>query len=144
MEDIIKTLHIKNKYDSWIKYGSCYGYISSDSKINIFNYTNIDGNIVKVSSVATLYKSLINIESIPVFEFINEDKSNEYSKCVANLIRCSGKMFESQDSTFVSQRNYKIVNINEKLNTRGLSTCTGISIIFKNKKFLAHIDSESI
>lgn len=115
-ETIIDELYKKGKYDEWVNLGSKFGLLSNLTHYPQFLYTDLDEKIVNVSSVSNEYHQTKN--NVAVFNYKN---------------RLLGPIVE--------QSKFRIVNIHEKLTTSGLFTCTGLSMIIGNKKFLAHLDA---
>ena len=51
------------------------------------------------------------------------------------------EQFVEEDPSHVKQGTYKIVNSNEPLTTTGLATCTGLTMLIGDKKFMTHLDA---
>ena len=122
-EEIIRELKSKGKYDEWVKSGSYFG-ITSDMPDTLYmqddpaKYYNVDGKIVDVAIIDKNYRSEPHLNNVAVFEqFVEEDPSH------------------------VKQGTYKIVNSNEPLTTTGLATCTGLTMLIGDKKFMTHLDA---
>ena len=120
-KEIIDELKSKGKYDEWVKLGSNFG-LTSDTlnietfKIRPYKFYNVYGKIVNVSMIEPNYRS--DLDNVAVFEqFVEEDPSH------------------------VKQGTYKIVNSNEPLTTTGLATCTGLTMLIGDKKFMTHLDA---
>ena len=120
-EEIINELKSKGKYDEWVKLGSNFG-LTSDTlnietfKIRPYKFYNVYGEIVNVSMIEPNYRS--DLDNVAVFEqFVEEDPSH------------------------VKQGTHKIVNSNEPLTTTGLATCTGLTMLIGDKKFMTHLDA---
>jgi hypothetical protein len=93
---------------------SKFGFLSDLTKYPQYLYTDLNGNIVNVSSVSSGYDETKN--NVAVFNYNN---------------RLMGPIVE--------QSEFRIVNNNERLITSGLFTCCGLSIIIGNKKFFSPI-----
>ena len=120
-EEIIEELKSKGKYDEWVSLGSYFGLTSNVLDVKFFlirpyKYYNVDENIINVSMIQKTYRQ--DVDNIAVFKQI--------------LIK---------DPTYVEQSEYRIVNISETLTTAGLATCSGLTMIIGNKKFLTHLDA---
>jgi hypothetical protein len=113
---IIDELYKKGKYDEWVYLGSNFGFLSDLTKYPQYLYTDMNGYIVNVTMVSNEYDQTKN--NVAVFNYND---------------RIMGPIVE--------QSKFRIVNNNEKLTTSGLFTCSGLSIIIGNKKFLTHIDA---
>lgn len=122
-EEIINELIFKGKYDEWISLGSKFGLTSNTLKAKFFlirpyKYYNVDGNIVNISIVQTIYRP--DVDNIAVFTQILE-----------------------KDPTHVKQGEFRIVPKIEELSTSGLATCCALAIIIGNKKFMTHLDANT-
>jgi hypothetical protein len=120
-KEIIDELIKENKYEKWKELGSNFG-LTSDTlniktfKIRPYKYYNVYGEIVNVSMIEPNYRP--DLDNVAVFEqFVEEDPSH------------------------VKQGTYKIVNSNEPLTTTGLATCTGLTMVIGDKKFMTHLDA---
>ena len=122
-EEIIDELKSKGKYDEWVKSGRFFG-ITSDIPDTLYmqddpaKYYNVDGKIVDVAIVDKNYRTEPHLNNVAVF----------------------GQFYE-KDPAHVAQGTYKIVNSNEPLTTTGLATCTGLTMVIGDKKFMAHLDA---
>jgi hypothetical protein len=120
-QQIIDELKEKGKYEEWVNLGGYFG-LTSDTlnidtfKIRPFKYYNVDSEIVNVSMIEPNYRP--DLDNIAVF-----------------------KQFHEEDPSSVGVGKYKIVNSNEPLTTTGLATCTGLTMIIGDKKFMAHLDA---
>ena len=120
-QQIIDELKDKGRYDEWVNLGGYFGLTSNTLnidtfKIRPFKYYNVDNEIVNVSMVDPNYRP--DLDNIAVF-----------------------KQFYEEDPSSVGVGKYKIVNLNEPLTTTGLATCTGLTMVIGNKKFMAHLDA---
>jgi hypothetical protein len=120
-KEIIDELIKENKYEKWKELGSNFGLTSDTLNIDTFQirpykYYNVYGEIVNVSMIEPNYRP--DLDNVAVFEqFVEEDPSH------------------------VKQGTYKIVNSNEPLTTTGLATCTGLTMLIGDKKFMTHLDA---
>ncbi len=120
-KEIIDELIKENKYEKWKELGSNFGLTSDTLNIDTFKtrpfkFYNVYGEIVNVSMIEPNYRP--DLDNVAVFEqFVEEDPSH------------------------VNQGTYKIVNSNEPLTTTGLATCTGLTMLIGDKKFMTHLDA---
>jgi len=113
-QEIIRELKDAGKYEEWVKKRHSYGIILPNLPLN-YEYTVMDGSTRKFSTIVSSYQNgKINI---PVFDFVGSN------------------------SNYVGQGSFKIVPISRRLNTFGMSTCSGLTMKLGNKKFLSHIDA---
>jgi hypothetical protein len=122
-EEIIDELKSKGKYEEWVKLGRYFG-ITSDIPDTLYmqddpaKYYNVDGKIVDVAIIDKNYRTEPHLNNVAVF----------------------GQFYE-KDPAHVAQGTYKIVNSNEPLTTTGLATCTGLTMLIGDKKFMTHLDA---
>jgi hypothetical protein len=113
-QEIIRELKEAGKYEEWVKKRHLYGIILPNLPLN-YEYTVMDGSIRKFSTITKSYlEGQINT---PVFDFIGSN------------------------SNYIGQGSFKIVPNSRRLNTFGMSTCSGLTMKLGNKKFLSHIDA---
>lgn len=113
-QEIIQKIKDAGKYDEWVKKGHLYGIILPNLPLN-YEYTVMDGSTRKFSTISNKY--LDGQINTPVFDFIGSN------------------------SNYVVQGSFKIVPNSRRLNTFGMSTCSGLTMKLGNKKFLSHIDA---
>jgi len=113
-EEIIQELKDAGKYDEWFQKGQCYGIILQNLPLH-YEYTVMDGSIRKFSTIVSSYQD--GEINIPVFDLVGSD------------------------SNYVGQGSFKIVPNSRRLNTFGMSTCSGLTMKLGNQKFLSHIDA---
>lgn len=111
---LIKELNDAGKYDEWFGKGHSYGIILPNLPLH-YEYTVMDGSTRKFSTITKSYwDGQINT---PVFDMVGSN------------------------SNYVGQGSFKIVPNSRRLNTFGMSTCSGLTMKLGNKKFLSHIDA---
>ena len=115
-EELIKELKDAGKYDEWFRKGHSYGITMRGNRNRRFNeWTLIDGSTRKFSTITESYwDGQINT---PVFDMVGSN------------------------SNYVRQSSFLIVPNSRKLYTFGMSTCSGLTMILGNQKFLSHIDA---
>jgi hypothetical protein len=123
MELLMELLKKKGKYDEWNRLGGYYGQVSNTIRSNLFDsrnyaYLNMDDKMIQVSTVSSIYDDRGGeVINIPVFMFVS-------SKC---------------DDLFVTMDDYKIVDKDVTLTTRGIATCCGVVVYTNDKTIMAHI-----
>jgi len=115
-QELRKELDDSGKYNEWVKKGHMYGItMRGNSNRRFYEYTVIDGSTRKFSTITESYwDGQINT---PVFDMVGSN------------------------SNYVRQDSFKIVPNSRRLNTFGMSTCSGLTMKLGNKKFLSHIDA---
>ena len=110
-----KELEDAGKYDEWVK-RHLYGItMRGNSNRRFYEWTLMDGSTRKFSSITESYwDGQINT---PVFDLVGSI------------------------SNYVGQGSFKIVPNSRRLNTFGMSTCSGLTMKLGNQKFLSHIDA---
>ena len=113
---IIRELKTAGKYDEWFEKGHMYGItMRGNTNRRFLKYTVMDGSTRKFSTTTESYwDGQINT---PIFDLVGSN------------------------SNYVRQGSFKIVPNSRRLNTFGMSTCSGLTMKLGNKKFLSHIDA---
>jgi hypothetical protein len=113
---IIRELKEAGKYDEWFEKGHRYGIrMRGNTNGCFYEWTLIDGSTRKFSTITESYwDGKINT---PVFDMVGSN------------------------SNYVGQGSFKIVPNSRRLNTFGMSSCSGLTMKLGNQKFLSHIDA---
>ena len=113
---IIRELETAGKYNEWFRKGHMYGItMRENTNRSFYECTLMDGSTRKFSTITESYcDGQINT---PIFDLVGSNSNN------------------------VEQGSFKIVPNSRRLNTFGMSSCSGLTMKLGNQKFLSHIDA---